>query len=161
METHRTPPNVSRHGRQRGESAPATTGGRALAACRDRLHSAVTLLAGANIALRGTVEARDRVLGELREAERAQDAFVIAAVHELKTPLTAVKGRAQLLRMRCGRGAGVTMDQVRSDLLEIESAANTLAAALDDLIDEVERPLPVMTVTDDRMSDPVKRPGTS
>ena len=111
--------------------------------------------------MRGTVQDRDRVLGELREAERAQDAFVIAAVHELKTPLTAVKGRAQLLRMRCGRGAGVTMDQVRSDLLEIESAANTLAAALDDLIDEVERPLPVMTVTDDRMSDPVKRPGTS
>ncbi len=142
MGTQRPGPDAAYPGRHRGDSAPSTTGGRALALCRERLHAAVQLLVEANSALRGTVEARDRALVELLEAERAQDAFVIAAVHELKTPLTAVKGRAQLLRIRSQRPGGLSVEDVWAGLLEIESAADKLTADLDALVDEVGRPLP-------------------
>ena len=142
METHRHPPDPARPLGPLGGVVPVTTGGRALATCRERLHNAIALLALANSVLRGTVAARDQALAELREAERDQDAFVVAAVHELKTPLTAVKGRAQLLRHRAQRGAGLDQAGLVAGLLAIESSANRLTAALDDLIDEVNRPLP-------------------
>ncbi len=142
METRRHPPDPARPLGPRGGAVAATTGGRALATCREHLHRAIGLLVVANSALRGTVAARDRALAELREAERDQDAFVVAAVHELKTPLTAVKGRAQLLRLRAQRGTGLDQAHLLAGLRQIESEADRLSAALDDLIDEVNRPLP-------------------
>ncbi len=142
MEMHRPPPDAARPPGPRGGAVPATTGGRALATCRERLHRAIGLLVVANTVLRDTVAARDHALVELREAERDQDAFVVAAVHELKTPLTAVKGRAQLMRLHAGRGAGLDQAHLLAGLRQIESEADRLTAALDGLIDEVNRPLP-------------------
>ena len=142
MGPHRAPPDPTRPGRRRSGPVPATTGGRALAACRERLHAAVALLAEANTTLRGTVAARDRALLELQAAERAQDAFVVAAVHELKTPLTAVKGRAQLLQRRARGVPELDAAQLAAGLVAIEAAADMLGVALDALIAEVERPLP-------------------
>ena len=91
--------------------------------------------------LRDTVEARDRALAELRAAEREQDAFVVAAVHELKTPLTAIKGQAQLLRRQADR-RGLDEGRLAAGLAQIETGADKLAAALDALVVEIERPLP-------------------
>jgi len=108
----------------------------ALADCRRRLRSAVAILAHATVVLRETVEARDRAVAELVAADRAQDAFVVAAAHELNTPLTAVKGHAQLLRRQARRGA---LDPRRLDagLAEIDAAADKLAAQLAALVAEV------------------------
>ena len=114
---------------------------RALASCRERLRAAVAILAHATIVLRETAEARDRALAELRAAERDQDAFVVAAVHELKTPLTAIKGQGQLLRRHADRGR-LDDARLRAALEQIDAGADTLAAALDALIVEIERPLP-------------------
>ena len=122
--------------------APPAPSQRALAACRGRLRAAVAILAHATHALRDAVEARDRALIELREAERAQDVFVVAAVHELKTPLTAIVGRSQLLRRQARRGPGLDPDRLAAGLEDIDASAMKLAAALDALIAEVERPLP-------------------
>lgn len=124
----------------RNTPPPAPTpSGRALASCRERLRAAVAILTQATVVLRETVEARDRALVELRAAERDQDAFVVAAVHELKTPLTALKGQGQLLRRHADRGA-LGGDRLAAGLAEIDDAADKLAAALDALIAEVERP---------------------
>ena len=120
---------------------PPTPSGRALASCRERLRAAVSILAQATIVLRETVEARDRALAELRAAERDQDVFVVAAVHELKTPLTALKGQGQLLRRHAARGR-LDDARLRAGLAEIDGAADTLAASLDALAVEIERPLP-------------------
>ena len=127
------------HG-QPGLGAPAPSQ-RALASCRRRLHAAVAILAQATVVLRETVEARDRALVELRAAERDQDAFVAAAVHELKTPLTAIKGQGQLMRRHAERGR-LEDARLRAGLAEIDGAADRLAAALDALVVEIERPLP-------------------
>ena len=118
-----------------------TPSGRALASCRERLRAAVAILTEATIVLRETVEARDRALAELRKAEHDQDVFVVAAVHELKTPLTAIKGQGQLLRRHADRGR-LDDARLRAGLAEIDLAADRLAAALDALAVEIERPLP-------------------
>ena len=118
-----------------------TPSGRALASCRERLRAAVSILAQATIILRETVDAQDRALAELRAAERDQDVFVVAAVHELKTPLTAIKGQGQLLRRHADRGR-LDEARLRVGLAEIDAAADRLAAALDALAVEIERPLP-------------------
>ena len=120
---------------------PTTPSWRALASCRRRLHAAVAILAQATAVLRDTVEARDRALAELRAAEREQDEFVVAAVHELKTPLTAIKGQAQLLRRQADR-RGLDEGRLAAGLAQIETGADKLAAALDALVVEIERPLP-------------------
>ena len=114
---------------------------RALASCRERLRAAVAILARATVVLRESVEARDRAIAELRAAERDQDEFVVAAVHELKTPLTAIKGQGQLLRRHADRGR-LDEARLRLGLAEIDAAADRLAAALDALAIEIERPLP-------------------
>ena len=121
---------------------PPAPSQRALASCRERLRAAIAILSQATIVLRETVEARDRAIAALQEAERAQDVFVVAAVHELKTPLTAISGRAQLLRRQARRGAALDGDRLEAGLVAIEASAVTLAAALDGLIVEIERPLP-------------------
>lgn len=106
------------------------------------MHAAVTILVEASVVLHETDKARDRALHERRAVERAQDAFVVTAVHELKTPLTAIKGQAQLLHRHVGRNAGMDHDRLLDGLAQIEAAANKLATELDALIVEVERPLP-------------------
>ena len=125
----------------RSHSPPTTPSGRALASCRERLRAAVAILAQATIVLRETIEVRDRALTELRQAERDQDIFVVAAVHDLKTPLTAIKGQGQLLRRHADRGR-LDDARLRAGLAEIDGAADRLAAALDALAVEIERPLP-------------------
>ena len=125
-----------------GPLAPPAPSRRALAACRRRLRDAVAILSQAAVALRDAVEARDRALAEIRAAERAQDAFVVAAVHELKTPLTAIVGRSQLLRRQAGRDPGLDPDRLAAGLRDIDASAMKLAAALDALIAEIDRPLP-------------------
>lgn len=140
MGANRRPPDRAAHARV-GPARPSTSS-RALAACRLRLHAAVATLLEATVALRQTVDARDRALDELRAAERAQDAFVVTAVHELKTPLTAIKGQAQLLRRHAARRPAVDQARLLAGLAQIEAGADKLAAELDALIVEVERPLP-------------------
>ncbi|CAA9561213.1 MAG: hypothetical protein AVDCRST_MAG59-2604 [uncultured Thermomicrobiales bacterium] len=116
---------------------PVPPSNRALAECRHRLRAAVEILSRATSVLRETVEARDRAIAELRAADRAQDTFVVAAAHELNTPLTAVKGHAQLLRRRASAGNLDTHGLDRG-LAEIDDAADKLAAQLAALVAEVE-----------------------
>lgn len=117
--------------------SPPAASQRALAACRARLRAAIAVLSRANLVLGEAVAARDHAIAELRAADRAQDAFVVAAAHELKSPLTAIKGQGQLLRRHVRSG---TLDPARLDagLAAINAAADAQAAALDALIAEVE-----------------------
>ncbi|CAA9583068.1 MAG: hypothetical protein AVDCRST_MAG59-5060, partial [uncultured Thermomicrobiales bacterium] len=80
---------------------------------------------------------RDRAIAELRAADRAQDTFVVAAAHELNTPLTAVKGHTQLLRRRASAG-NLDAHGLDRGLAEIDAAADKLAAQLAALVAEVE-----------------------
>lgn len=126
---------------RRHESLPSRPSNRALAECRYRLRAAVAILSQTSLALRETVAARDRAIAELRAADRAQDRFVVAAAHELNTPLTAVKGHAQLLRRRALAGR-LEAAELAAGLAEIDAAADKLADQLAALVAEVDGSAP-------------------
>ena len=82
------------------------------------------------LSLERIVENRTR---ELVEANASKDRFLSMVAHELKTPLTTLKGRTQLLQRRVQREA---MDDVVSlGLKDIERSINRLQALVNDLLD--------------------------
>ncbi len=70
---------------------------------------------------------------ELIEANAAKDRFLSMVSHELKTPLTIIKGRAQLLRRQLKRAP--VDDVVRMGLEDMERSINRLQLLVNDLLD--------------------------
>jgi PAS domain S-box-containing protein len=75
-----------------------------------------------------------RLYRESQDAVRARDEFLSIASHELRTPVTAVKGAAQLLQRARARGA---LDEIRLDryVRTFAEGSDRLAALTDDLLD--------------------------
>jgi signal transduction histidine kinase len=75
-----------------------------------------------------------RLYREAQEAVRARDEFLSIAAHELRTPVTGIKGYAELLQRAQARGA---LDQERLEraLSGLGVAADRLAALTGDLLD--------------------------
>jgi PAS domain S-box-containing protein len=76
-----------------------------------------------------------RNVTERVRAEAEREAFVDAAAHDLKTPLTSIRGQAQLLRRRLRRGQGVEPAELEPRLAAIEAAADRMAALVDEMMD--------------------------
>lgn len=71
-----------------------------------------------------------------REAlEAAREAFVDAAAHDLRNPLTTLKGQAQILRRRMRTSGDLDIDAVIDRLDAIDSAANHMTRLLDEMLD--------------------------
>jgi len=66
---------------------------------------------------------------------RQKDAFVEAVAHDLKTPLTKIKGQAQLLQLRLDRSDAVDVEQFRKALKQIDATATRLTAQINGLLD--------------------------
>ena len=82
------------------------------------------------LSLERIVENRTR---ELVEANASKDRFLSMVAHELKTPLTTLKGRTQLLQRRVEREA---LDEVVGQgLKDIERSINRLQVLVNDLLD--------------------------
>jgi signal transduction histidine kinase len=81
-----------------------------------------------------TVE-RQRALDSAREAIRVRDEFMSIAAHELKTPVTATRGHAQLLLMQARRGQGLEPARLQNSLERINSQSHKLAWLIDQLLD--------------------------
>lgn len=75
-----------------------------------------------------------RLYEQAQEAIRARDQFLLIAAHELRTPITSLRGYAGMLRRTHERG---TLDTARLDryLLPLDEGAARLAVLLDDLLD--------------------------
>ena len=110
---------------------------------RERLHELETAnetIRVLNLELEARVE---EATAELREQIQLRDDFMASVSHDLKSPLTFIKGLASLRRRR----AKATPDnKVLLDALEqIESSAGRMARQLDDLVDasrlQARRPL--------------------
>ena len=75
-------------------------------------------------------------ISSLKEAERLKDEFVALVSHELKNPLTSIKGYTQLLRAQLETRAGWSLsEQERLCLNVVEEEADRLAALASDVID--------------------------
>lgn len=71
---------------------------------------------------------------EAEAAVHARDVFLSIAAHELRTPVTALKGSVQLLQRRQARGT-LAMDYLERSLTTLDKAATRLALLTDDLLD--------------------------
>jgi signal transduction histidine kinase len=69
------------------------------------------------------------------EAVGRVDAFVAAASHDLKTPLTAVKTLAQLLQRRLARTDRADAPWLSDGLAEIDTATNRMTRQINELLD--------------------------
>jgi two-component system sensor histidine kinase/response regulator len=68
-------------------------------------------------------------------AARARDAFLAAASHDLKNPLTVIRGTAQVLIRRAGRSGSVPIDELLSGLASIERAATQMNIQIEEMLD--------------------------
>lgn len=82
------------------------------------------------LALERIVQSRTH---ELQEAMAAKDKFLSMVSHELKTPLTTLKGRAQLLLRQVKREGGQNV--VTTGLEDMERSINRLQVLVNDLLD--------------------------
>ena len=67
--------------------------------------------------------------------ERQKNAFLSAAAHDLKTPLTSVKALAQMLLRRMQRGDALSSDAVTSGLSRIDAAVDRMVRLINELLD--------------------------
>ncbi len=72
----------------------------------------------------------------LKEAERLKDEFIAIAAHELRNPLAAVKGYAQMLLLQTARGKGPLLAEWQQEAIEvIDRSTLRLVDLTGDLLD--------------------------
>jgi two-component system, OmpR family, phosphate regulon sensor histidine kinase PhoR len=72
----------------------------------------------------------------IKDAERLKDEFIAIAAHELKTPMAAVKGYADMLVRHAAQEDATPLDPWQVEALEtIDLATNRLVELTDDLLD--------------------------
>lgn len=76
-----------------------------------------------------------RDVSERRRFERMQEEFLSSLAHDLKNPLTALRGQTQLMLRRLRRGEHPEPDRLQSGLEGIDSAAIRMTKLLDELSD--------------------------
>jgi signal transduction histidine kinase len=69
------------------------------------------------------------------EADRLKDQLLASISHDLRNPLTAIGGTAQLLRRRLDRAGTVAPDRLRASVTSIETATGQMARLVDQLLD--------------------------
>jgi two-component system phosphate regulon sensor histidine kinase PhoR len=72
----------------------------------------------------------------LKEAERMKDDFIGIAAHELRTPLSILKGFSQTLIVQTARGKGPELADWQKEALQgIDQATSRMVELIDDLLD--------------------------
>ena len=80
---------------------------------------------------------RDEALAELLAAAREQNAYLHAVAHDLRNPLTALRGQTQLLRRRVRRADLASIEAARFEegMARIEDATERTVQLIDSLLD--------------------------
>jgi signal transduction histidine kinase len=76
-----------------------------------------------------------RLYQDAREALRARDRVLNSVSHDLRTPLTTIRGMAQVLLRRVDSRSAVSSPQVMERLTLLDRAASQMASLIDDLLD--------------------------
>jgi signal transduction histidine kinase len=99
-----------------------------------RLANANESLLNANRSLRETADQRDQALHHLRNAVRERDAFLAAVSHDLKTPLTVIKGHAELLSAYVKERSELDAVRIGSGLARVSKSAELMTNLVDQLL---------------------------
>ncbi len=95
--------------------------------------SAAPVVAADGTRLGGVATFRD--VTAQRDLERQKDDFLSAAAHDLKTPLTTIKGLAQILRRRAARAQTPETETLLDGLQRIDSTSTRMADLINELLD--------------------------
>lgn len=76
-----------------------------------------------------------RLYQEAQDALRVRDEFLGSITHDLKTPLTSIRGRAQLLIRRLERDAPTTREALLEAFSAIDAATSRMAGLVEELVD--------------------------
>ncbi len=68
-------------------------------------------------------------------AVRVRDDFLVAASHDLRTPLTTIVGRSDVLHMRLTAGKAITEDWLRTQIDALREAAGRMFGTVDEITD--------------------------
>lgn len=105
--------------------------------------------AALNTALRETIEQRDQALLELQGVLRTRDEFLAWISHDLRSPLSSIKGTAQLLLRRIDRAGTSDVGRIRDGLRRLDLTASRAGGLVDELLDlarlQMGRPLELET----------------
>lgn len=93
-------------------------------------HGAVLMWVGSHT----DIDDQKRREAVLARSIRQRDEFLSAISHDLKTPLTVLRGQAQILQRRAARGA-LDQDALLRGLEQIESRSRTMAKLVEELLD--------------------------
>lgn len=91
----------------------------------------------AELALKEYADELEGANQELKEANQVKDKFISMASHELKTPLTTIRGQAQIALRRLSRQQELPKElaDVSHALVQIDEQTLRLNALVDDLLD--------------------------
>lgn len=99
-------------------------------------------------ARRRAQEARAQALADRQEAQAAQqrteeairlrDEFLTAAAHDLRTPLTNVIGRTELMRMHLDAGGAIDMAWLRTQMTSLRYAAKRMQSMIAEITDAAQ-----------------------
>jgi signal transduction histidine kinase len=76
-----------------------------------------------------------QLYAEARAALRQRDHFITTVTHDLKTPLTGIKGYAQALQRRLTHLDEATRARLNHGLAQIDATASKMTRQIDDLLD--------------------------
>jgi PAS domain S-box-containing protein len=120
---------LSAHGRIRGAIG-------FVAAESGRQYGADDLALALDLAHRAAIAVDNASLyGELNEAVRIRDEFLASVSHDLKNPIAAIKGRAQMLERRAQELPPDEAGRFLQSLESIDSSATRMSRLISDLVD--------------------------
>lgn len=92
-------------------------------------------------------EAERRARLQAEDAARIRDEFLTSVAHDLKNPLGAIKGYAQLLHRRAAKADGPSVAKLAEGLTKIDTMVTKAIAQIDELLDlarlQADQPLPL------------------
>ncbi len=87
------------------------------------------------------------------EFDRQKDDFLLSASHDLKNPLTLIKGVAQMLMMHAGRPGAVDANSFKDGLRRIDETASRMSRAINEMLDvsriQMGRPIAIEPASTD------------
>ena len=98
------------------------------------LAEAYDALLETNRALGETAAARDHALNYLQTAIREREAFLASVSHDLKSPLTIIKGHADMLNRHVKGTGAPNPDRLSDGLDRIVNSAATISTMVDELL---------------------------
>ncbi|HEX3721190.1 MAG TPA: GAF domain-containing sensor histidine kinase [Nitrolancea sp.] len=80
-------------------------------------------------------DAERRARDEAESAVRIRDQFLIAVAHDLRGPLTTIKGTAQLMQRQMTRKSATNPERLIAEVENIDNTATRMALQIDELLD--------------------------